>query len=191
MAKLEYNQVTAKKTVVIDGEPYVVLSSSISKKDRQKASNQTKLKNVRTGNVLDRTFHQSDVLLEAEIDKRTVTYLFEKRGEYWFCEKDDPSARFSLPSTVMGESARFLTEKTDVEAVVFDDEIIAINTPIKMDLKVTEADPAVKGNTSTGATKEVTLESGAVVQVPLFINAGDVVRINTETGTYTERAEKG
>lgn len=191
MAKLEYNEILPKKTVIIDDDPYIVLSSSTSKKDRQKASNQTKLKNLRTGNVIDRTFHQSEVLREAELEKRTITYLFNKRDEYWFCEAGEPSKRFSLPGAMMDEHVRFLKEKTDVEALVFNDEIIGITIPIKVDLVVTQAAPAVKGNTSSGATKEVILESGAMIQAPLFINQGDIIRVNTESGAYAERVHKG
>lgn len=197
MAKLQYNEIVKKAAVIMDGEPYVVLSSAIAKKDRQKASNNVKLKNLRTGNVVDRTFHQADTLEEAGLDKREIKYLYTKSGrppadrqEYFFCEPDNPRERFSLSGDVIGEEARFMKENSIVEALVFDDAIIAVHVPIKVDLVVKEAAPAVKGNTSGGATKEVVLETGAVVQVPMFINQGDAVRINTETGLYTERVEK-
>ena len=190
MSTFQYNEITPKKTVILDGNPYVVLSSNIAKKDRQKASNQVKMKNLRTGSVLDRTFHQSDTLPEADVTKRDIKYLYNNRGEYWFCELGNPKARFSFPEDIVGEQSKYLKENSTVEALVFDDEIISINVPIKVDLTVTEAAPAVKGNTSQGATKEVVLESGVTVNVPMFINEGDVIRINTETGAYTERVEK-
>ncbi len=190
MAKVEYNDISQKKTVIMDGDPYLVLSSNISKKDRQKASNAVKMKNLRTGGVVDRTFHQSDVLQEAEIEKREVKYLYENRGEYWFCEPDNPSARFNLSEDVVGHLSDFVTENSIVEAVVFEDEIMSIVTPIKVKLKVTEASEAVKGNTSSGATKEVTLETNFLIQVPQFINQGDTISVNTETGQYSERTEK-
>tara|TARA_B100000745_G_C20025558_1_gene348867 strand:- start:41 stop:616 length:576 start_codon:yes stop_codon:yes gene_type:complete len=190
MAKLQYNEVTVKKTVILDDDPYIVLSSALSKKDRQKASNNVKLKNLRTGATLDRTFHQSDVLEEADMDKREVKYLYHNRGEYWFCTPSDPSDRFTLTKEEVGELADFVTENSLVQALVFNDEIISVIIPIKVDLKVKEASEAVKGNTSSGATKEVTLETGLLVQVPQFINEGDVVAINTETTTYSERVEK-
>ena len=180
MAKLQYNEITTKKAVVMDGDPYLVLSSALSKKDRQKASNNVKMKNLRTGGVVDRTFHQSDTLEEADIEKRDVKFLYENRGEYFFCPPDNPRDRFSFEKDIIGEQAIFLKENSVVEALVFNDEIMSISLPIKVDLEVTEAAPAVKGNTSSGATKEVTLESGAVIQVPMFINEGDVVRVNTE-----------
>tara|TARA_B100000745_G_scaffold96809_1_gene61437 strand:- start:2087 stop:2662 length:576 start_codon:yes stop_codon:yes gene_type:complete len=190
MAKLQYNEVTPKKTIILDGDPYSVLSSAISKKDRQKASNNVKLKNLRTGATLDRTFHQADVLEEAEMEKREVKYLYHNRGEYWFCSPDNPGERFKLEEEIVGKLADFVTENSLVEALMFNDEIIGINTPIKVHLKVAEASDAVKGNTSSGATKEVKLETGLTIQVPQFINQGDVVAVNTDTVSYTERIDK-
>lgn len=190
MAKLQYNEILPKRTVIMDDDPYVVLTSAIAKKDRQKASNNVKMKNLRTGGVVDRTFHQADVLEEAQIEKRDVKFLYENRGEYFFCPPDNPSDRFSFPQDVIGDGAAYMKQNSVVEALVFDDEIMSISVPVKVELKVKEAAPAVKGNTSSGATKEVVLETGATVQVPMFINEGDVISVNTETGLYAERIEK-
>jgi elongation factor P len=190
MAKLQYNEITQKKTVIMDGDPYIVLTSAISKKDRQKASNNVKMKNLRSGSVVDRTFHQADVLEEADIEKRDIKYLYTNRGEYFFCDPKKPSDRFSFTEEITGSAAKFMKENSIVEALVFDEEIMSIAVPIKVELTVTEAAPAVKGNTSSSATKEVTLETGAVIHVPQFINEGDTVKINTESGEYVERGEK-
>lgn len=190
MAKVNYNEILPKRTVIMDGDPYIVLISNISKKDRQKASNAVKMKNLRTGGVVDRTFHQADVLQEAEIEKKDVKFLYENRGEYWFCSPDDPSDRFSLSEAIVGDLTKFVTGNSVVEAILFDEEIMSILTPIKVELKVKEASDAVKGNTSSSATKEVTLETGLLIQVPQFINRGDVVAVNTDSGLYSERVSK-
>lgn len=192
MAKVEYNQILPKRTVVMDGDPYLVLSSTISKKDRQKASNNVKMKNLRSGNVVDRTFHQSDVLEEAELEKRAVVFIFQnpKTGDYMFHTAGNPGGRFPLSAETVGAEGKWLREKTELQAVVFDDAIMAVQIPIKVELTVTEASEAVKGNTSSGATKEVTVETGATLQVPQFISQGDVISINTETGQYAERVSK-
>lgn len=190
MAKVNYNEILPKRTVIMDDDPYVVLSSAISKKDRQKASNYVKMKNLRTGGVVDRTFHQSDVLEEAEIEKREVKYLYNNRGEFWFCEPDNPKERFSLSEDIVGDMGKFVTENTIVEAYCFNGEIMSIIIPVKVNLKVTEASEAVKGNTSSGATKEVIVENGFQLQAPQFINQGDIIAINTENGWYSERIEK-
>jgi elongation factor P len=190
MAKIEYNQITTKKTVIMDGDPYLVLTSNISKKDRQKASNAVKMKNLRTGGVVDRTFHQSDILEEADVEKRIVKYLYNSKDEFWFCDPNNPGDRFKLNSDLIGDMGKYVKENSLVEALVFEDKIMSIMTPIKVELKVTEASEAVKGNTSSGATKEVTLETGFLVQVPQFINKGDTISVNTESGLYSERIEK-
>lgn len=190
MAKVEYNQVLPKRTVTMDGDPYLVLSSQISKKDRQKASNTVRMKNLRTGNVIERTFHQSDVLEEADITKRDVKYLYENRGEHWFCEPDNPKERFKLDADTVGDLHDFVPENTVVQAIEFDEQIMSVLTPIKVELKVTEAPEAVKGNTSSGATKEATVQTGFTLQVPQFIGPGDIISINTDTGEYSERIEK-
>lgn len=190
MAKVEYNQVLAKKTVEMNGDPYLVLSSDIAKKDRQKASNTVRMKNLRTGQVIEKTLHQSDVLQDANITKREVKYLYANRGEFWFCEPDNPKERFSLPADVVGDIGKYVTENSLVEALEYQDTIMSISTPIKIELKVKEAPDAVKGNTSSGATKEVVLETGHHIFAPMFINAGDVIAVNTESGLYSERIEK-
>jgi elongation factor P len=190
MAKLQYNEILPKRTVIMDDDPFVILTSAIAKKDRQKASNYVKMKNLRTGGVVDRTFHQADVLDEAFMEKRDVKFLYENRGEFFFCDPEKPSDRFSFTQEIIGDSAQYMKQNSIVEALVFDEEIMSITVPVKVELKVTEAAPAVKGNTSSGATKEVTVETGAIVFVPMFINEGDVIAINTESGLYTERIEK-
>lgn len=190
MAKVEYNQVLAKKTIEMNGDPFLVLSSDIAKKDRQKASNTVRMKNLRTGQVIEKTLHQSDVLQDAFITKREVKFLYENRGEFWFCEPNNPKERFNLPADVVGDLGKYVTENSLVDAIEYDEKIMSINTPIKVELKVKEAPEAVKGNTSSGATKEVVLETGMTVHAPMFINTGDVISINTETGQYSERVEK-
>jgi elongation factor P len=192
VAKLQYNEVTPKRAIVMDGDPWIVLSNSISKKDRQKASNFVKLKNVRTGSVVDRTFLQSDVFDEAELEKRDIVFIFYNagKGEYMFHEAGNPGARFPLAEDEVGPQGKWLKEKSELKALTFDEEIIGVQIPIKVELVVSEASDAVKGNTSSNATKEVTVETGATLQVPQFINQGDVIAINTETGDYSERVSK-
>ena len=171
-------------------EPYLVLSSHVFRKQQRKPVNITKLKSLISGRVVEQTFHQNETAREADMERKQIEFIYEAKGEYWFCPVGAPSERFSLSADVVGDQARFIKAKTEIEAVVFDDNIIGVKIPIKMELLVKEADPAVKGNTAQGATKEAVLETGATVQVPMFINAGDTIRINTETGEYTERAEK-
>lgn len=190
MAVLAYNEITLKKVILHEGEPYLVVASHVFRKQQRKPVNITKLKGLKSGRTLEVTFHQNETVDEAELETRKVTYIYKKPGEYWFHIAGKPAERFALSEDFVGEQGRFLKERSDFDAVAFDDEIIGLKLPIKMELKVKEAMEAVKGNTSSGALKEVTLETGARIMVPMFINEGDLISINTETGDYSERVEK-
>lgn len=184
---LEYNEITERKYVVIDGQPYEILSSHVARTQQRKPTNQVKAKNLITGKLADFTFRSSDKVKEADISKQNIKYLYTNRGEIWFCEESDPSKRFKLEEALVGPALRFMKPNSLVEALVFDEKIIGVKLPVKVDLKVTEAPPAIKGNTAQGGNKVITLETGATVNAPLFVKEGDMVRINTDTGEYTDR----
>lgn len=190
MSVLSYNEITLKKVILHDGEPCLVVASHVFRKQQRKPVNITKLKNLKSGRVLEITFHQNETVEEAELETRTITYIFSKPGEYWFHTAGKPGERFSLSEDLVGEQGKFLKERMDIEAIVFANEVIGLKFPIKLELKVTQAMDAVKGNTSSGAQKEVTIETGATIMVPMFINQGDIISVNTETGEYSERVEK-
>lgn len=191
MARLAYTEIVPRKIIVHNGEPYEVQSSDTKKKNRQQATNQVKMKNLKSGKVVEVGFHQTDSPEEAEITKRDIVYIYTNKGESWFHEEDNPGSRFSLPEEAAGDALKWVKEKNTVTAVEWNGEVISIQVPIKVDLVVKEAPPAVKGNTAQGGTKQVVLETGATVSTPLFINVGDTVRVNTDTGEYTERVDKG
>jgi len=187
---LDYNEVKPRTYIVMNDEPYEVLSSHVFRKQMRKPVNATKLRNLITGKVMEYSFHASEKTQEAEIVTREVTYLFNNRNEYWFCEKNDPSKRFSLTEEFIGEQGKFMKPNGPIEILTFEDRNIGVKLPIKVELKVTEAPPSIKGNTAQGGNKLVTLETGAAINAPLFINEGDILRINTETGEYVERVQK-
>jgi elongation factor P len=184
---LEYNEVKENKFIVFEGEPYEVISSHVFRKQQRKPVNATKLRNLLSGRIVEHSFHVSDKIEEADLDKQEVKYLYTNKGEYWFSDATDASKRFELPESMLGVGAKFLKTNSVFDAMLFNEKIIGIKIPIKVELKVTESHPATKGNTAQGATKEVVLETGATVQVPMFIKEGDVVRVNTETGQYADR----
>ncbi|MBA3733467.1 elongation factor P [Patescibacteria group bacterium] len=187
MAMLDYSEIVGRKFIVLDGEPWEVIDSHVFRKQQRKPVNATKLKNMITGKVTERSFHVSDKVAEAEIEERDVKFLYSNRGEYWFCEAEDSSKRFKIEETFIGPQARFMKKDSIVQALSFDEKVIGMKIPIKIELKVTEAHPAVKGNTAQGGTKIVTLETGATLNVPMFIKEGETIRINSETGEYAER----
>lgn len=190
MSLLEYNDITEKKFIVLDGAPFEVISSHVFRKQQRKPVNATKLKNLITGKVTEYSFHQSEKVEEAEISTKEVKYLYNNRDEWWFCEVDDASKRFKVTTEAAGPQARFLKPNTIVEQLIFNEQSIGFKMPLTAELKVTEAPPNIKGDTATGGQKAVTLETGATINAPLFVNEGDVIRINTETGEYRERVNK-
>jgi elongation factor P len=190
MALLEYNEVTARKYIIYEGEPYEVIENNIFRMQQRKPQNKTKIKNLLNGRVVEATFHASDKVEEAEIDTREAKYLFTNRGEYWFCDPADPSKRFQISEAVLGVQAKFLKPNTVYDVKVFDEKIFGVKLDPTVDLKVIEAPPGVKGDTARGGNKLVKVETGAMVTVPLFVNEGETIRINTETGEYRERVNK-
>lgn len=188
MSTLAYSEVKERKYVVLDGQPYEVLTSHVARTQQRKPTNQVKAKNLITGKLADFTFRATDKVEEAEIETKEIKYLYANKGEYWFCEALDASKRFKLPESVLGPQIKFLKANSVVNTVVWNEQTIGVKLPIKVELKVTDAPPAVKGDTARGGVKQITLETGATINAPLFINEGDVIRINTETGEYAERA---
>jgi elongation factor P len=154
---------------------------------QRKPVNQTKLRNLISGRVSETTFHQSDKVPEAEIDTREIKYLYNNRGEWWFCEVNDPSKRFKMTEEQVGNGAKFIKPNTLLTLMSWKDKQIGLKLPIKVELKVVEAPPAVRGDTSKGGSKQIKLETGATINAPLFVNEGEMIRVNTETGEYVER----
>lgn len=184
---LEYNEITPKRVILVEGEPYEVLDSHVFRMQQRKPQNKTKLKGVINGRVIELTFHQSEKAEEAEIDEKEVKYMYQSRGDWWFSAPDNPTDRFKLSEEVLGEGRQFLKVGSVVSARIFDEKIFGVKLPITVELKVTESPNAVRGDSSKGGTKQVVVETGATVNTPLFINEGDIIKINTDTGEYRER----
>jgi elongation factor P len=190
MAILSYNEIVQKKIIEYNGDPYEVESSHVFRMQQRKPVNQTRLRHLISGKVVEISFHQNESVPEADISNMEAQYLYTNRGESWFAEEGNPKNRFSFPENSIADKVRWLVPNTTVSIMLYKEKPATVTIPIKIDLKVTDAPPAVKGDTATGGNKLVTLESGATVLTPLFINPGDILRINTETGDYVERVEK-
>lgn len=189
---LEYNEIREKKIIIHDDEPCEVIDSHVARTQQRKPQNQVKLKSLISGKTFAATFHVSDSAEEADIEKKDITFLYQNRGEFWFCWPEDKSKRFKLDESLIGNTSKFLNPNQNVTALVWtneDDEekIIKITLPIKINFKVKEAPPAVRGDTSKSGNKVITLENGTTLNAPMFIAEGDTVSINTETGEYVER----
>ena len=192
---LNYNEVKERKYILVDDEPYEVISAQVSRKQANKPVNKTKLKSLMNGRVVEHTFHMSDKIDEADMSKKNLVYIYSKGDEFWFHTEGNKSDRFPLDSDTIGNAKNYILEGSVVEFSVFtnddgDERITGVNLPIKVELEVTEAPPAIKGNTETGGDKLATMKTGLKVTVPLFINVGDVIAVNTDSGEYSERVSK-
>lgn len=192
MSLLQYNEIRERKIIIYNDEPCEVLESHVARTQQRKPQNQVKLKSLVNGRTYNETFRSTDTAEEADLEKREMKFLYSNKGEYWFCYPDEPSNRFTVDEKFMGESKKFLKENTIVKALIFgedeDEQIISIELPIKMQFKIKDAPPAIKGNTASGGNKVVTLENGATINAPLFLETGDTIVVNTESGEYVERA---
>lgn len=186
---LSYNEITPKKIIIMNGEPYEVLSSHVFRKQQRKPVNQTKLRSLKTGSMLENTFHQNESAEEAEVETRPIKFIYSRGGEWWFCPPDKPRERFAVAEAVVGPQGKFLKENEEMDSLWFDDEMIQVRIPIKVELEVVEAPPNVKGSTAQGGVKPVVVETGATITAPMFIEVGDTIRVNTETGEYAERVQ--
>ena len=184
---ISYNEVKPGVAVLIEGEPYLCMWNNIMKKQQRRPVNQTKMRHIIKGNSIEYSFQQSDKVEEAEIESRPAVFIYERNGEWFFHDTKDKSKRFTVTEEAMGGSGKFLKSNTEVETLWFNGALFRVKLPIKVELKVTEAPPDVRGNTAQGGSKIVELETGATLNVPMFVKLGDVIRVNTETGEYVER----
>ena len=194
MATLDYDEIKQRKHIIVDGMPFEILESHVARTQKRKPQNQVRMRNMLNGKVIPGTFHASDTAEEAEISKREALFLFANKGEYWFCDPSDRAKRFQIEADVIGDPIKFLKDNTIVDIKIFEYEdeerVIGVTLPVKMTFEVKEAPPAIKGNTASGGGKMVIIETGVQITTPLFIEAGEMIIVNTDTGEYVERAPK-
>lgn len=186
---LTYSDLKKGVKIILDGEPYEILEAAPLKKAQRRVVIQAKVRNLITGNVFDRNFHQGDTFQEAELSKIEVKFLYSHQERFFFSEIANPSKRFYLTFQQIGEQGKFLKPGQILEGIVFQGRVINISLPIKINLKVIEAPPGLRGDRAQAGTKTVTLETGAKINVPLFIKEGDIIEINTQSGLYVRRIE--
>ncbi len=182
------NSIKVGIAIVVEGDPYLVLDASFMRTAQRKPVMRTKLRNLKTGKVRETSFKPGDSVNEAFVDKRRVKYLYFDEQFVYFMD-DKTFEQYSLTKASIGEKLKFLKEGAEVALITFEGSVINADIPIKVELKITSAAPAVRGDTAQGAVyKEAVVETGAQVKVPLFIEEGDSVMINTDTGEYVGRA---
>ncbi len=175
-------------TIIIDKDLYSVVEFQHVKPGKGGAFVRTKLKNIRTGRVIDRTFRSGESIREARLERRKMQYLYRSGDQLFFM---DTSSFDQMPISeeTIGDGVQYLTESGAVDVILHENQIVGVELPIFVELKVKETEPGVRGDTASGGSKPATLESGAVVQVPFFINVGDRVRVDTRKGIYMERVK--
>jgi elongation factor P len=173
--------------VELDKVPYVVVDYQWVKPGKGGAFNRTKMKNMRTGSIIERTFRTEEKVERAELEERKAQFLYRSDDEFHLMDTETYE-QFFLTAKQMGEAPNYLKEEMVVTILSHRGEPLSVETPIFVELAVAETDPGVRGDTASGGSKPATLETGAVIQVPLFINVGDRLRVDTRTGSYIERA---
>jgi elongation factor P len=184
---LSMSEIKIGKVLNVNTEPFVVIKTDHHKMGRGGAVLKVKLRNLINGNVLERTFQGNDKADEAQTETKKANFMYKDATLAYFMDNSSYE-QFTLPLEEIGEKAQFLKDGVDVDVLHFNDQPVAINLPIKMDFKVVSAPPAIKGNSVGSVSKVAELEGGAKINVPVFISEGEIIRINTDTGEYVERA---
>ncbi|MEJ2212104.1 MAG: elongation factor P [Anaerolineae bacterium] len=183
---IDVNELRKGVTFTMDNELYKVIDYQHHKPGRGKAVIRTKLRNLRSGSTMDKTFTSGDRVQDIRLDHQTVQYMYKDDRFYYFMDVET-FEQFPLPGAVLEDAEPYLVENMQIELSSYEGEPLDVELPITVDLEVVEAQPGFAGDTAQGATKEVTLETGLKIQVPLFIDDGDVLRIDTRDGRYVTR----
>lgn len=188
MANYSTNEFKGGLKVMLDGDPCSIVENELVKPGKGQAFNRVKLRNLMTGRVWERTFKSGESLEAADVMELEMEYLYSD-GEMWHFMKTDGSfEQYAVETKALGDTQKWLKEQVAYTITLWNDNAIAVSAPNFIELEVVETDPGLKGDTAQGGSKPATLSSGAVVRVPLFINQGEVLKIDTRSGDYVSRA---
>ncbi len=180
------NEIKSGLTILVDGDVYVVLDSQHVKPGKGAAFVRTKLRNLKNGSVQERTFRGDEKIEEAYVEERKLQYLYAAGEVYNFMAQDN-FEEISVSGDVLSDKSKFLKDNLEVAAYFYKNEILSINLPNFIEFKITHTEPGIKGDTAKSGTKPAEIETGASIQVPLFINTGDTIKVDTRQGIYVER----
>lgn len=175
-------------TIEINGNVWQVIEFQHVKPGKGAAFVRSKLRNLQTGSVIERTFNAGVKFPAAQVERKTMQYLYESDGSYYFMDIETYD-QIMLTKEQLGEKLNFLKAEMEVSVLFFNGSVIGVELPNSVELEVVETEPGIRGNTATGASKPAKVETGYIVRVPLFVNEGDVLRIDTRSGEYLERAK--
>lgn len=189
MASYSTNEFRSGMKVMLDGDPCSIVDNEFVKPGKGQAFNRVRLKNLRSGRVWERTFKSGETLESADVMDHDMQYLYND-GEFWHFMAPETFEQVQADATSVGDAAKWLNEQDTVTVTLYNGAPLAVTPPNHVELDVVETDPGLKGDTAQGGTKPATLSTGAVVKVPLFVNIGDRLRVDTRTGEYLGRAAK-
>ncbi len=184
---LSYGELKKGMPIELDGEPYAVVDYERTKMQQRAPVMRIRFRALRTGRIFDKTFNGFDVKFSmAAVERRKAEYIYQDGDLYYFMDQET-FEQLPLNKDQIEDSLPYLIEQTPVDLVLYEEEPISIEIPLNVELKVADTDPGFKGDTATGGNKPATMETGLIVQVPLFINVGETIRIDTRTGEYQSR----
>ncbi len=188
MASYSTSEFRSGLKIIIDGDPYNIVENEFVKPGKGQAFNRVRVRNLKTGRVIERTFKSGDSVEAADIYEQDVQYLYND-GQFWHFMHPETFEQFTAGSTVVGDAAQWLSEQDECRLTLWNGEPLSLAAPNFVELKIVETDPGVRGDTSGGGGKPARLETGAVVRVPLFVDEGEVIRVDTRTGEYVSRVK--
>lgn len=187
MATYSTNQFKNGLKIILDNDPCSITENVMVKPGKGQAFNRVKMKNLKTGRVLERTFKSTETVEAADVDEMNVEYLYSD-GEYWHFMEPTSFEQYAADAIAVGDAAKWIKGQEVCSMVLWNSSPISITPPNFVELVVAQTDPGLKGDTAQGATKPATLETGSEVKVPLFVDEGDILKIDTRTGEYVSRA---
>jgi len=187
---LSYSELIKGKIIIINDQPYEIIEAENTFKGRGHSYLQMKARNLINGSLISRSAQPRDSFEEAEIEEKEAKFVYGAKGKYVFSDIKDASKRFELTEEQIGSKAKYIKPNQEVKTIIFDDKIINVIIPIKVQLKVIEVTPGVKGDRAQSGTKSVVIETGATINAPLFVEEGDIIEINTESELYVRRVNE-
>ena len=189
MANYSTNEFRGGLKIMLDGDPYTIIENEFVKPGKGQAFNRVKVRNLKTGRVIERTFKSGESVEAADVMEIELQYLYSD-GESWHFMHPESFEQYTADANVMGDAVKWVKEQDMCTVTLWDGAPLTVDPPNFVVLKITETDPGVRGDTSGGGGKPATLETGAVVRVPLFIQTGELIKVDTRSGEYVSRAKE-
>jgi len=188
MATYSTSEFKSGLKILLDSDPFVIVENEFVKPGKGQAFNRVKIRNLKSGRVIERTFKSGDTVEGADVVDADMQYLYTD-GDFWYFMQPESFEQYTAGKAAVGDAAQWLKDGTTCIVTLWNGEPLTVTPPPHVELKIVETDPGMKGDTVTGGTKPAKLETGAVVKVPLFINEGEVIRVDTRSAEYIARAK--